>query len=117
MAIEQDGAIKGQQGLWALAACAPLPLHLLSIKPQEDEAIQQRIPVGGLEAIVERWGKSRRRYRPLLPYQHSFRHAHIVRSVAAKSSCTLGVGDARCIDQALGAHQAVFKNRRGLGAS
>jgi hypothetical protein len=39
MAIEQDGAIKGQQDLWALAAGAPLPLHPLSTKPQENEAI------------------------------------------------------------------------------
>ena len=95
----------------AVAAGAPLPLHALRVGPEEDKAVQERVPIGRLKPIIQCAHEGGGWHRPLIADHHAARQPNVVRPVHAKEHVALRLCDAREIKQAFGAHQTMLEDR------
>ena len=95
----------------AVTAGAPLPLHALRVRPEEDKAVQERVPIGRLKLIVQCAHKSGGWHRSLIADHYAVGQPNVVRSVHAKQHVALQLRDAREIKQAFGAHQTMLEDR------
>jgi hypothetical protein len=102
--IEQGACIEREYDLGAVAAGAPLPLHALRVRPKEDKAVQERVPIGRLKPIIECAHKRGGWHRSLIADHYAARQPNVVRSMHAKQHVALRLCDAREIKQAFGAH-------------
>ncbi len=109
---QESLTVESEHDLGPIAASLPLSVHAVSIGPKEDMAVEQRIPVAGIEAIVERTGKGGWWHRPLVTDEHTLRQTDIVRSVLSEPRCTLGGGNVGQVEQPFCAHQSMLQDRR-----
>src|SRR5260221_11761700 len=86
--IEQGRTIKNKHDLRSIAASLPLPVHTFLVGPEEDMAVEQGVPIGGLQAVLERRGESGRRHRPLVADEYALGQTNTVRSVVAEQPCS-----------------------------
>jgi hypothetical protein len=86
---KQGGGVEGEQDLRTIAASETLSDHAVVIRPEEHKAVQEFIPIGRLEAIVERPSEGCRRHRPLITNDNSLRQADAIRPMTAEQSRTL----------------------------
>ncbi len=74
-------------------------------------AVEQGVPIGGLQAVLERRGESGRRHRPLVADEYALGQTNTVRSVVAEQRCSPRLRNAEHGEQPLGAHQPMLKDR------
>jgi hypothetical protein len=111
-AIEQGRTIESEQSLGTATAGLALPVHSLSIRPEEDVPVQQSVPIGRLEPVHQRPGQRGRRHWSLVADEHALRETERVRSMAAQQRRALRFRHADQAEQPLGTHEPMLKNRR-----
>ena len=95
----------------AVTAGAPLPLHPLRVRPEEDKAVQERVPIERLKPIIQCAHKSGGWHRPLIADHYAARQPNVIRSMRAKQHVALRICNAREIKQAFRAHQTMLEDR------
>lgn len=112
--FEKRYGVEGQDDLRAITAGAPLPVHPLPVRPEENVAVQQRVPVARLETVIQGASEGGRRHRTLVSDGHALRKAETFSSLTSQDRRPLGLRHAGQAKEALSAEQAMLEDRRDV---
>jgi len=68
---QQSTGVEDQNNLLLSSKSAQMATNSFLICPEEDEPIQESVPVGRSHAVTEHWRQQMRRHRLLIAYENS----------------------------------------------